>query len=260
MPGSAYVCAAQHCKEHGMRSGNPSASRHGVRWLGMMVAPALLVACGGGGDEPAAPAAREPVFEVAAALAALGTGASEVFTLSGTMAGQPATLRMDHAALPDAPYETFGNMNTMRRTATLTAGSTTSTRHETHYLDLAAHTYYGMADGDGMHRTSTSRAPYPDTARVGDRGLLYDASHHDAADHHRGGMMMDAARSHVTWSLEPGTGPDDANLCINAEMQTTHGTPTGEAQQHCYRIDPAGTPLGMRVRMTSPEFGTAEFR
>jgi hypothetical protein len=47
---------------------------------------------------------------------------------------------------------------------------------------------------------------------------------------------------------------------MNVELQSMQGMPTGEAQQHCYRIDASGKPLGMRVRMTSPASGTVEFQ
>lgn len=211
----------------------------------------LVTGCGGGGsDAPPPPSAS---FDVAAAVVGIAT-ANEVFTLNGTLVGVAATFRAEHSALPDAPFSSFGTLNRFRRTATITAAGVSETVFEDDYVDLAARSFYGLIDSEGNQVFSTSRAPYPATATIGNSGPLYDATYYDQASTPMG-------KTHVYWSLEavPGS-PDAAYLCVNTEFLSLSGASGGDREHDCYRIATNGDRLGMRVTLVSPSIlGTVVF-
>jgi hypothetical protein len=215
------------------------------------LALALALAGCGGGDATPAPTTS---FDIDAAVRALATGPDDVFVLAGSILGVPATLQAVHAAMPDGVFSTFGTLNRMRRTATFDVGGTVESASEDDYLNLAARTFYGAIDSEGSNMVSTARTPYPATATIGASGMLFDAGAFDSLSNPLG-------RVSVSWSLEAVAGtPAQAWWCINTQFQDVAGTPTGDYEHDCYRIDAAGTLLGMRMTMTSPAFGTIVFQ
>jgi hypothetical protein len=64
----------------------------------------------------------------------------------------------------------------------------------------------------------------------------------------------------VTWSLEAAGTADQAFLCVNSQHRDASGAPSGVSEKDCYRIDPAGQRLGMRVTLVVPGVGTFVFQ
>jgi hypothetical protein len=211
----------------------------------------VLAGCGGGGSDAPAPATT---FEIAAAVSELTTGPDNTFDLGGSMMGQPMSMHAVHSAMPDGVFSTFGSLGRMRRTATFSGGGASETAYEDDYIDREARMLYGMIDSDGNSAVSTSRTPYPATASVGASGPLYEAGVFDS-------MSVQQGRLNVSWSLEAMAGDaGQAWLCINTQFQTISGSPTGDYEHDCYRIDAAGRVLGMRMTLTSNAFGTVVFQ
>jgi hypothetical protein len=217
-----------------------------------LAAAAALAACGGGGSDGPAPPATS--FEVAAAVQRLATGPDDVFDLSGNVVGEYATLHFVHREMSAAPFETYPMLDRMRREVTMhTAATGPVSSWEDDFIALSSRMIYGMDTAEG-HAVSTTSAPYPVTARIGESGLLFHADEHD---HMTNGLI---GKSHVTWSMEA-TGRDDhAYFCINSDYRDMHDVPTGVTQKDCYRIDASGQLIGMRVTLAMPPLGTFTFQ
>jgi hypothetical protein len=219
-----------------------------LKFTSAVLVALLMSACGGGSDPPPAN------FDVATAVTGIAK-ANEVFTLNGSLAGAAATYKVTHIALPDAAFATFAPLLTVfRRAATISSAGSSATVIEDDFVDLATRSFYGLIDTDGNRALSTTRAPYPATATIGNSGLLYDATYYDAASTAIG-------KTHVHWSLEAVAGSrDTAYLCVNVDFLDLNGAASGEHENHCYRIAANGDRLGMRVTLVSPSLGTLVFQ
>jgi hypothetical protein len=208
------------------------------------LAALLIVGCGGSDSPPA-------TFDIAAAVTGIAK-ANEAYTLKGSISGAAATLEVTHSALPDAPLASFGTLNAFRRSVTISAAGTVVSASEDDYLDLATRTFYGLIDSEGNRALSTTRAPYPATATIGNSGLLYDATSYDQSS-------APVGKAHVSWSLEAVPGNAGvAYLCVNMEFQDLSGASSGVREHDCYGIATNGARLGMRVTIVTPS-GTLVF-
>ena len=198
-----------------------------------------LTACGGGGGD-SGPVASTADFPVAAAVNAYSQAAHQ-YAMAGTLDGVAFTLDYTYAPGAAATFEgrsvaTATATTSLKANGTLAAQQTMVT-----YFGLNPFVPYGSTDPDtGSYGVTTLTAAFPTTARVGQSGALATEVEYASS-----AKTQVTDTSSVSWSLEADSA-STALFCLNTVFT---GSVSGNGSE-CYRVDTAGTVLGLIVKVT----------
>jgi hypothetical protein len=196
---------------------------------------ALVSGCGGGGGDDSAILSTD--FAVQSAAATYFQSAHQ-FTLTGTVGA--STLSMNYSYTPGAAsmFEGQSALTAVENATLLLDGVVVDVVTSTSFFALSPFTFFGSTEA-GSYSVLAQTANLPGTARIGQSGTIgVETEYTDST------KAVVVGTSTITWSLEPDT-QSTALFCIN--MQSTSGAPVSGSQ--CYRIDAAGVPQGLVVRV-----------
>jgi hypothetical protein len=195
-----------------------------------------MSACGGGGGD-----AQSGPYAVNAALGhLLVTGGS--WTMSGSTSGQPFTLTMAFARVPDGIFPVNGVFAAQSlQTITVTAAGQSQSGTQTIYFDAGLRVFFGF-QADGACSVATANTVLPATAAVGATGPIFTDSDLDGC----AGSSVAVGSTTSTWSVVSDTGI--ALLCWDLTSKDLSGTVNG-TESMCIETAADGT-LGGKARFS----------
>lgn len=217
----------------------------------MAVCASLLVAaCGGGGSDssgtvtttPPAPAVK--TYPIESAVTAFNTS-SHTNTLTYTDSkGNVFTIEYSNAPGADASFNGQAAKTSVVTAVLKLNGALVETTSQTVYFQIAPFKVLGTLDSDGLYSIAANQGTLPASAKVGDTGSFFTSTEYASAS-------SSTIVSHTvgTWTLEANTA-DTAYFCKNDSItdNTVNAQPVTSSE--CYRVNAAGTVLGMRVTVT----------